>query len=149
MVCEISLEKKEGVPMTNRISINKIIPYRTSFEVFKSNICHLVKDMGDIAFILDTLKNDSISELYERKWYPEAFYLLGMIDYLSNENDIPICNNYNHLRCQKLKEPVYPMGTKILDMAMNTNIHTEEAVHNAIPEFIRFNIVECEVRDVV
>lgn len=135
--------------MTNSIFINKTIPYRTSFEVFKSNICHLVKDMGDIAFILDTLKNDTISELYELKWYPEAFYLLAMIDYLSNENDIPICSNYNHLRCQKLKEPVYPIGAKILDMAMDTNTHTKEADRSAIPEFARFNIIECEVRDVV
>lgn len=135
--------------MANNTTVNRTFLYRTSFEVFKSNICHLVKDMGDIAFILDTLKNDSIHKLYELKWYPETFYLLAMVDYLSNENDIPICSDYDHLRCQKLKEPVYPVGIKILDMAMNTDSHTKKAVHNAIPEFARFNIIECEVRDVV
>lgn len=140
---------KEGVPMSGNMTVNKTFPYRTSFEVFKSNVCHLVKDMGDTAFILDALKKDNVSRLYELGWYPEAFYLLAMIDYLSNENGIPICSNYNHLRCQKLKEPVYPVGTKILDMVLNTDTHTEEAVHNAIPEFSRFNIIECGVRDVV
>lgn len=135
--------------MMDSNTISKTAPYRTSFEVFKSNVCHLVKDMGDIAFILDTLKNDKIHELYELEWYPEAFYLLAMVDFLSNENAIPICSDYDDLRCQRLKEPVYPVGTKILDMAMNTNSHTEEAFHKAIPEFARFNIIECEVRDVV
>ena len=31
--------------------------YRSSFETFKSNTCHHVKDMGDIDFIIDTLEN--------------------------------------------------------------------------------------------
>ena len=30
--------------------------YRSSFETFKSNTCHHVKDMGDIDFIIDTLE---------------------------------------------------------------------------------------------
>lgn len=39
--------------------------YRTSFNVFKSNICHLVKDKGDRLFILETLKNNEIRRLYD------------------------------------------------------------------------------------
>ena len=31
------------------------VEYRSSFETFKSNICHQVKDMGDIDFIINTL----------------------------------------------------------------------------------------------
>lgn len=61
-------------------------PKRSSFEVFKSNVCHFVKDKGDIDFIIDTLTTDEIRTLYNRKWYAEAFYLLAMIDYLSREN---------------------------------------------------------------
>ena len=124
-------------------------PYRTSFGVYKSNVCHLVKDKGDLLFILDTLKSNEIRKLYDSEWYPEAFYLLAMVDYLSRQNNIPICTNYDDLRCRKLKEPIYPVGSIILDTAMHTTLNVEQAVKNAIPEFARFNIIECEVRDVV
>ena len=75
---------------------------RPSFEVFKSNTCHQVKDMGDIPFIIQLLKTDQIRKLYEKKWYPEALYLLAMLDYLSKENKVPICKNYNDIRNSKL-----------------------------------------------
>lgn len=48
--------------------------YRSSFETFKSNICHEVKEKGDIQFLIDTLENNRIRELFDRKWYPEALY---------------------------------------------------------------------------
>lgn len=125
------------------------LPYRTSFGVYKSNVCHMAKDKGDLLFILDTLKSNKIRKLYNLAWYPEAFYLLAMIDYLSHENNIPICTNYDDLRCKKLKNPIYPVGSMILDAAMHTTANVEKAIENAIPEFAKFNIIECEVRDVV
>lgn len=124
------------------------MPHRSSFDVFKSNVCHFVKDKGDIDFIIETLENNEVRRLYDLKWYPEAFYLLAMIDYLSRENDIPLCTNYNDIRCQKLKEPIYPTGVILSDAAMNTNRHKEESLLNAIPEFMHFNIIESEVRNV-
>lgn len=68
---------------------------------------------------------------------------------MSNQNGIPQCTNYDDLRCAKLKEPVYSVGPMILDAVMHTTVNVEKAVQNAIPEFARFNIIECEVRDVV
>ena len=65
--------------------------YRCLFETFKSNICHQVKDMGDIAFIITILENNTIRCLYNKKWYLESLYLLAMLDYLSRLNDLPIC----------------------------------------------------------
>ena len=41
------------------------IDYRCSFETFKSNTCHHVKDMGDIDFIIETLETDEVRKLYE------------------------------------------------------------------------------------
>lgn len=64
--------------------------YRCSFETFKSNTCHHVKDMGDIDFIIETLETDEVRKLYERRWCREAMYLLAMIDYLSRMNDVPM-----------------------------------------------------------
>lgn len=121
---------------------------RSSFEVFKSNVCHLVKDKGDIDFIIDTLEADEIRRLYDRKWYPEAFYLLAMVDYLSRENNIPLCTNYNDIRNQSLAKTIYPASAVLSDAAMQTDKHKAETMRNAIPEFMRFNIVESEVRNV-
>lgn len=121
---------------------------RQFFEVFKSNVCHLVKSRGDTAFIIDVLTSNEVRTLYDRKWYAEAFYLLAMVDYLSREHNVPLCTNYNDIRAQKLKETIYPAGAMLSDMAMQTDKYCKECLKNAIPEFLNFNIVECEVRNV-
>ena len=121
---------------------------RPAFDIFKSNTCHRVKDMGDIPFIIQLLKTNQIRELYEKKWYPEALYLLAMLDYLSRENNVPICKNYNDIRNSKLQKPMYPSSVIILCKTMKSDAPKEECVRMAIPEFLRFNIVESEVRNV-
>ena len=122
---------------------------RCSFDLFKSNVCHRLKELGDVEFIIDTLEKDDIRRYYDWQWYPESFYLLAMLDYISRENEIPVCAEYSDLRSQRLAEPVYPAS--ILAMAAvsaNTAIK-EEARMQAIPEFLRFNIIENEVRNVI
>lgn len=121
---------------------------RPSFELFKSNTCHMVKDMGDIPFIIQLLETNQIRKLYEKKWYPEALYLLAMLDYLSRENHVPICKNYNDIRTAKLQRPVYPSSVVIMCKTLKSDAPKEECYRMAIPEFLRFNIVESEVRDV-
>ena len=121
---------------------------RPSFELFKSNTCHMVKDMGDIPFIIQLLETDQIRKLYEKKWYPEALYLLAMLDYLSRENHVPICTNYNDIRTAKLQRPIYPSSVVIMCKTLKSDAPKEECYRMAIPEFLRFNIVESEVRNV-
>jgi transcriptional regulator with XRE-family HTH domain len=122
--------------------------YRCSFETFKSNTCHHVKDLGDIDFIIETLETGEIRKLYERRWYRESFYLLAMVDYLSRMNGLPICTNYNDIRSQKLNKPNFPAGIVVSYAATGDESIKEKALANAIPEFMRFNIVESEVRNV-
>ena len=121
---------------------------RLSFDVFKSNVCHMVKDKGDIDFIIDTLSSDEIRVLYERGWYPESFYLLAMIDYLSRINDVPICTNYNDLRVQKLEQLVLPTGIVLTNEATDVSNLFKNRIDNAIPEFLKYNIVEDDIRNV-
>ena len=86
---------------------------RCSFELFKSNVCHRLKEQGDIDFLIETLKEDMIRQYYDKKWYPESFYLLAMVDYISRENNVPICNDYDDLRQQKMQKMIYPVGILI------------------------------------
>lgn len=122
---------------------------RPSFENFKSTICHRVKEMGDIGFIVEILKNGEIRELFDMEWYPESLYMLAMVDYLSRENGVPICTDYNDLRQCRLEQAIYPSGVLILDKLHKDSKMRERSWEQAIPEFKRFNIVESEVRDVI
>jgi len=122
--------------------------YRINFESFKSNVCHSVKDKGDLGFLMDTLKSNEIRTLFEKKWYPEALYLLAMIDYLSRENNIPLCSRYEELRSMKLKRTVYPASVIVASLAAKSDRFRKEALADSIPEFLRYNIVEGEVRNV-
>lgn len=136
------------------ISIEEILQsaeteYRCAFETFKSNTCHHVKDMGDLDFMIQLLESDEIRTLYNRHWYPEALYLLAMLDYLSRVNDIPLCTKYDDIRTQKLKKPLYPASILAAGEVLESDKPLRMAEQDAIPEFRRFNIMESELRSIV
>ena len=118
------------------------------FTVFKSNVCHLVKDMGDIDFMIDVIQTDEIVTLWNMGWRIESLYLLGMLDYLCRIHDIEQCDRYNEFREIKAKELIYPTGVILLSKLTNSEEPKEKALNEAIPEFLKFNIVESKVRDV-
>lgn len=121
---------------------------RTSFETFKSNECHKVKDLGDMDYIISILQNDEVGRYWRMKWYPEAYYTLAMLDYLCRENALPLCTKYNDLRNGRLKQPIFPRDIELaakLDSGLDWRT---KAMDEAIPEFMRFNIVEKEIRNV-
>ena len=122
---------------------------RPSFENFKSTVCHHVKELGDIDFIIDTLESQDIRTYYDRKWYPESLYLLAMLDYISRENNVPICDEYDDLRRCKLEKTVYPASILAQSAASKRDDELRRAAMTAIPEFKRFNIIESEVRNVI
>lgn len=122
---------------------------RSSFEIFKSNICHLVKDKGELSFIRDMLCSDEVSKLYERKRYAECLYLLAMIDYLSRKNDIPLYNGYDKLRTGKLDKVLYPSGIMAMYSLSGDESILIKSFDESIPEFKHFNIVENEIENVV
>lgn len=122
---------------------------RSSFELFKSSICHRLKEMGDINFIIDLLENDEIRMYHQRKWYPESLYLLAMLDYISRINDVPLCEEYADLRRCRLKTMIYPAGVLAICAVTKSDLAKRQAEEEAIPEFMRFNIVESEVRNVI
>lgn len=80
---------------------------RIDFELFKSNTCHRLTELGNIDFIIKTLEDDRIRKYYNKKWYPESLYLLAMLDYISRENNIPLCTQYDDMRNLKPKTPLF------------------------------------------
>ena len=92
---------------------------RCSFELFKSNVCHRLKEQGDIDFLIETLKEDMIRQYYD------------------------------DLRQQKMQKMIYPVGILITASVLSDDSVKEDAVKHAIPEFLKYNIVESEVRNVI
>ena len=140
-----------GVSMESLLQdqMEKTAERRSSFEVFKSNVCHLVKEMGDIDFLIQTLESDEIRRLYKKRWYPETLYLLAMVDYLSRVNGLPLCEQYSDLRGAKLKQVLYP-SSLVLEAKITKNpALLRESERESIPEFMSHNIVEREVRNVI
>lgn len=122
---------------------------RSSFENFKSTVCHRVKEMGDIDFLINTLESDDIRTYFKWQWYPESLYLLAMVDYLSRENDVPLDSEYDDIRECRLEKPVYPASLWAIAVVEGSDQVLKESEKNAIPEFMHFNIIESEVRNVV
>ena len=134
------------------VSMEELLePYmspRPSFELFKSNVCHRLKELGDIDFLIDTIESDDILTYYKKGWYPESLYLLAMVDYISRINDVPLCDSYSEIRKAKLQKTVYPSSIIAAFAVSGDDRVMERARAASIPEFMRFNIVENEVRNV-
>lgn len=127
--------------------IRSEIDSRCDFDLYKSNVCHKLKRLGDKKFILDLLESREIDGYYDKEWYPECFYLLAMLDYLCRINNLPICAEYKEMRTFRIAEPIYPKSILVLSHYDKTVL--QRAYDEAIPEFKKFNIIEKEVRDSV
>lgn len=141
------ISKALGVSMENLIA--PCMEKRSDFELFKSSTCHRLKEIGDTEFMIELLEQDKIRQYYQKKWYPESLYLLAMLDYLSKENGIPLCTHYDDLRSKKLQSTLYPASVLAAAEVAHSNIPKLKAAAESIPEFMRFNIVEGEVRHVI
>ena len=122
---------------------------RDSFDNFKSNVCHFVKNVGELNFIKETLCSDIPQKLYEKEWFPECLYLIAITDYLSRKNNIPIYTGYDSLRMHKLDEPLYPSSIYMLYLLTKDKSVLDDSLNKSIPEFKRFNIVENDIDNVV
>ena len=122
---------------------------RPDFENFKSSTCHRLKELGVKDFLIEVLKSDEIKNYYSRSWFRECFYLLALTDYLSKENDIPLCDDYDEIRTQKLKETLYPKGIMALYSVSNDKSILKEAKQESIKEFLKYNIVERDIENVI
>ena len=121
---------------------------RPYFENFKSSICHKVRHMGDVDFLIQTLESNEIRKYYNKQWYLESLYLLAMVDYLSRENGFPLVSEYDDLRSVCLQEVVYPAGIIVMSELCGNDKYKQLSVSESIPEFMRHNIVESEIRNV-
>lgn len=123
-------------------------PERNNFSWFRSQMCHYLKFQGDIPFVLNLIKEDYITSLWDNKWYAESLYLLAMLDILSKKYNVPLCNKYNFHRTQKLANTLYPSDIICKSIVMNDESYKEEIIKICNKEFLKYNIVEGDIYDV-
>ena len=70
------------------------------------------------------------------------------MDYLSRKNNIPLVNDYDDIRMNKLLEPLFPRDINLIDALFPEKHIKDEASRKSIPEFSKFNIIETEISDV-
>jgi transcriptional regulator with XRE-family HTH domain len=118
------------------------------FDIFRSEECHLVKSLGDISYLSTLYQSRRIDQFWEEKQYRRAFYLLGMADYLSRIHSLSPSKEYEFLRTKSLKEAAYPNDVLLMARLKRSNQPLKEARKQAIPEFLKFNIIEGDIRNV-
>lgn len=123
--------------------------YRYEFEIYKSNISHYLNSVGDVEFLSSVISDDTVRYYWDKKLYKEALYMLAAVDYLSRLNEIPLVSNYEQLRRESFDEPLYPRDVILRSRLLKSDKPKKEAVTKAIPEFLRHNIVEGDLRDAV
>lgn len=118
------------------------------FEIFKSNLQHELKWLGDVDFLIRVIEENRPIVLYEHGYNREALYTLAAIDYLCRINGVPCVAEYNDLRCLRFEKPVWPRGIITISLLEKNSDAKEQALKECIPEFKRHNIIERSLRDV-
>jgi len=96
----------------------------------------------------ENFKSNLIRYCYDNNILLECYYLLGMVDYLCRVNGLPLDGGYDDIRKFKLNELLFPADVDFLCYLYNNNKPREEFIKKAIPEFLWYNIVESDIRNV-
>ena len=115
-----------------------------AFEIFKSNTCHAVKELGNRKFIDEIISKEYIEDYWDNKNRLCACYLLAMIDYLCRLGEMPLFEKFEQIRNYKLPKLIYPYS---FNFANSTDM-IKKALAQAIPEFYRHGIVEGDIFNV-
>ena len=88
------------------------------FEIFKSNTCHAVKEMGNKEFINEIVSKEYIEDYWDNKNRLCACYLLAMIDYLCILENLPLIEKFDCIRGYRLPKLVYPYSFNLLSVSI-------------------------------
>lgn len=125
--------------------------YLMNFEdytTYISELCHLLKSMGDRDFVNQILSFVDIDGLLNLGRKKHALYTVAMIDYVSKENNIPLNPRLEIYRNMKMDELSFPQGVETYAAVVRSDDVKKTVLSNAVDEFLVYNIVETSVRDV-
>lgn len=120
-----------------------LITYSDSFDLFKSNICHELKELQYKRFLQKHLLSNSVEKYFSENKKAEALYLLSMIDYLCASNNLPVPQEYSQIRRCKLKRMFVPKSVYLL--LKSRSITISQLCRESIGTFLKHNILEADI----
>ena len=106
------------------------------FAGFRRQMIEEITRKGEEAFVFNTLTSERVEDIYLDSDYPEALYLIGLVDYLAAKNGLLRITRYDRYRADMMKNPV------IAPMAKQVPFYTPGAILPAIPQLLKFNFIE-------
>ncbi len=126
---------------------------RIPFEQFRSEVCHLLKRKGDADFVALIMKQNWVKMFWDWNWYEESLYTLALLDYLSDLYRVTPFAGYDWYRKQSLDKPLLPQSVLIMAKLKPDDHIIEKTINDCQKNycssfFIKYNIVEGDIRDV-
>lgn len=136
------------------IRLKRLLSGKLSYDIFRSEICHMYHFDGDYDFISKVMRTNLVMVLWNNHEYDKALYTLAMIDYITWKNGIALYEGYAKIRACKLEKILYPGGVILLDKIEHSHKNRDEAVKACSQDqcgafFFRHNIIERNIEDVV
>lgn len=117
-----------------------------TWSEYKSNTLHALKTMGDERFIKHVVEKQLVFQYWKADRQAEAMYLVALVDYLCRIHKIECYKGFDGIRQYKLEKLLYPLGA---ELAETIGVDMKETLLKyAIPEFLHYNIVEGDIRNV-
>ncbi len=107
------------------------------FAAFRKKMVSEIAHKGEEEFVLDTLRCEKVEDLYCKTQYPEALYLIGLLDYLAAKNDILRITRYDRYRAETMKGTIFAPMAKCMPPCADSVI-----MPDAIPQLLKFNFIE-------
>ena len=156
-VTKVSAFVLKAIATVLDITMDKLYDYLTykdlslitcdgDFDLFKSNLCHQAKRLTYEKFIEMYSENDEIRKLFEEQKYLESMYLLSMLDYLSLLSGKNKRSDLEDIRNYRFDSLV--VSESIYYLLKNKSIKLEDIYKDALPEFLKHNIVESDIEKV-
>ena len=115
-------------------------------SLLESDTLHVLKTMGDERFIKHVVEKQLVFQYWKADRQAEAMYLVALVDYLCRIHKIERYKGFDSIRQYKLQKLLYPLGA---ELAETIGVDMKETLLKyAIPEFLHYNIVEGDIRNV-
>ena len=107
-----------------------------AFIFFRNAMLYYLDTLGEKGFIKYIVEKRLIEHMYSRDYFPEALYLIGLLDYLCDKNEMTRLTCYNLYRGETMKEPIFAQNAKANPMV------DYACFKDVIPQILKFNFIE-------
>lgn len=111
------------------------------YTTFTSQVCHMLKSISAENFV-NFVSNLDLDEFLMKNKIKEVLYLVAITDMICNKNNLPLVKQFEKYRKMKLKELSYPEGLELYCSITNDQQAKQKMLQSAIPELLKYNIVE-------